>query len=708
MKSTFATFAGAFLLVWFACGCSESPVAFPLRSLEVSGETSFVCVGSGGEGYDINACPDFDSVENPRHLLALVTQTRRGEVAVVDLSLGKVLDLDTSTPGFGFMPVGANPGDIVSTPGGVASFVGVGEPGKEGIFALPSSCARPPAHDLTAWSACSLDVAPGDMAIVIDPPVDDDGDPLTPPLQRASCDLPPSADASVPGAALAATREDCPADLALETSPEGRRKLLVTLPQQGVYGFIDAQSLLDREPGSFQPCEFENNLLYPLQVDLPASGITQKIPADLQSECTPPELQYGPQSDTFQSEPAGIAINDGRMFVADRGAPVVHVIDIHDPCQPLEQPSLLPLSFDAPSRTVTTKKVAVSPPTTDGQQFAYAIEDDFDGSVMMFNATPGNSDRTPIVRSGSPRMPFEPPDRIRFDSPARDLTFALRDVPAADPETGVVTIGSYCDPAGDSGSVGAKYRPNGDFSKGARAHNLRGVFGFVMLASGQVAVVDVEDFDAPCRRPIQANSAGIPDFRGCLGDPTSPEFYTQTGLADGKRTVSNEVSCNIFEQHRARSGRVMINSSDFGVNAPALRGFPRLASPDGGNLSNDQTAEGNTRPRLLAVDYPDPADPDPVDSGRGVRGRGAVPNGRFRAQSDGQRSDDGRALLPELDPERAAGVFGRRGRTADLRRQGRRESIGGAAPASRGRTFGARGRGRCFLRSRCGGFRAHA
>ncbi|MCE7890837.1 MAG: hypothetical protein DYH12_14270, partial [Sorangiineae bacterium PRO1] len=154
----------------FGLGCTETPVSLPLRSLERSGEVSFVCATSDGVGHDINACPDFDSTENRRHLYALVTQTLRGEVAVVDLSAGKVVDLDSSTPGFSFIPIGENPVDIVSTPGGVASFVGVAEVGKEGIFAIPTSCARPPAHDLTAWPACALPAAPGEMAIVIDPP----------------------------------------------------------------------------------------------------------------------------------------------------------------------------------------------------------------------------------------------------------------------------------------------------------------------------------------------------------------------------------------------------------------------------------------------------------------------------------------------------------------------------------------------------------
>lgn len=585
------------VLAALSLGCSETPVSFPLRSLERSGEVSFVCVGPNGEGYDLNACPDFENTENRRHMLALVTQTLRGEVAIVDLSAGKVVDLDRSTPGYGFIPVGGNPVDIVSTPGGVATFVAVAEVQKEGIFAIPSTCAKPPAHDLVTWPACSLDAPPGEMAILVDPAADDGG-------VRASCDGQYSLDAATPGVALAATRSDCAADLALETVSPGRRKLLVTLPTKGEYVIIDAQELLDRTPGSFDACPIERRVA--LMDELPATTqLVQKVPTDLQTGCGLKELEYGPPEQR-QSFPAGIdASDDGRLFIADRGNPLVHVIDVHDPCAPLEQPPFVALSFDAPNRPdIFTTHVAVSPPTTDGSRFAYAV--DGDGSVMIFDATPGHSDRTPIVRSGSPRLPFEPPDRIQFDSPARGVAFALRDVPVADPVTGVASIGTYCDPnpeISNSTTPGSKYRPNSDFSSGARAHNLRGVFGFIMLASGQVAVIDVEDFDAACRRPIAANASTQPDFRGCFGDPESAvDFYLDD---QDRRTVSNELSCRMVERHRARSGRVMINSNEFGVNAPSLRNFPHL-SLDNSSLATSNTEEGQQNPKLLAVDFPDP------------------------------------------------------------------------------------------------------
>ena len=83
-----------------------------------------------------DACPD--ELEGRNHLFALVTQTTRGEIAVIDIDGQEVVDEESVIPGYNFLPVGGVPGDIVSTPGSQATFVGVAEPGQEGIFALPS------------------------------------------------------------------------------------------------------------------------------------------------------------------------------------------------------------------------------------------------------------------------------------------------------------------------------------------------------------------------------------------------------------------------------------------------------------------------------------------------------------------------------------------------------------------------------------------
>lgn len=578
--------AGALFALLTLAGCTEAPVSLPLRSLERSGDVAFVCRGADGSGRNIDACPDFESEQTPHRLYALVTQTLRGEVAVVDLSAGSVLDLDRSTPGFDFLPIGGNPVDIVSSPTGEATFVGVSEVGKEGIFALPTTCIEPPTPDLTTWPACALPVAPGDMAIVVDP------------QNRAGCEDAPGsgADGGIPG-------DECPAAQLAQ-----RYKLVVSLPELGGYVILDAQKLLEQPPGSFDSCEVVADRWVQLEVSLPAGDVPQDVPPDLEAPgCVPPELEYGPIEDTFVSQPGGLALHDTTLYVADRGAPVVHVLDLSDPCAPQELPPLLPKSFESPGRVVTTSRVAVSPKTTQGERFLYAI-DELEGSVMAFDVGPGATQRTPIVRPGSARLPFEPVDRIAFASPARDLTFALRDVPVVDPNTGVATIGTYCDPVGPpaQAGIGAQYRPSADFTRGASPRELRGVFGFIALASGQVAVIDVEDFDAPCRRPITSNSASTEDFRGCAGDPEFPEYYTENFTPDGPRTVSGEASCNVVQRHRARSANLVITSPELGVRAPALRGFPQLEAVAGGTLPTGPTDEGQLQPKLLAVSFENP------------------------------------------------------------------------------------------------------
>jgi hypothetical protein len=569
-------------------GCTEAPVTVPLRSLERSGEVAFVCAGPDRTGRDIDECPDFEGGDN--RLLALVTQTLRGEVAVVDLSRGGVLDFDRASPGFDFLPIGANPIDIVSTPGGSASFVGVGEVGKEGIFALPTTCIRSPLPDLTSWPACALPAAPGDMAIVIDP------------QNRAACDILPAE----PGGGSAAPGE-CPfADLSRESSPPGRRKLVVSVPALGAIAILDAQAVLDRPQGSFDPCPVERWI--ELRAELPTGPVTPVVPDDLKSEeCAPPNLNFGPAPDSFTPLPGGFALADTTLYIADRGAPVVHVLDLADPCAPARFPALLPASFDAPGRIVTTSRVAVSPITSKGQRFVYAI-DELEGSVMAFDVTPGSTQRTPIVRAGAPQWPFNPgdrvPDRIAFDSPARDLVFALRDVPIVDPSTGAAAIGTFCDPI--SPSPGAAYRPTPALSRGAGPRELRGVFGFIALANGQVAVIDVEDFDAPCRRPKTKNSAPEVDFRGCASDPATPEFYTEDHTEGGRPTVTDEASCLVVQPHRPRSAAFFKTTPERGVRAPALRTHPQLSAPTGGALPTNASEEGRLRPKLLAVDFEDP------------------------------------------------------------------------------------------------------
>jgi hypothetical protein len=238
---------GALASAVILAGCGEDSTTASLRALDPGGEISVVCLARGAdgrftEGVETSNCPDFpNDATNPhqRRLHALVTQPATGEVALVDLAVtanAAVIDFEPSQPGFSFMPVGAEPGAIVSTPGGKASFVGVKEAGREGVFALPSSCLAPrpptaPLRDIRTWPACRLPVAPGPIALIDDPAIDHDGDASTPPRIRERCDADYVDPNDLIGLAPAASREQCAVDLATEQIPLGRRKLLVSLPR---------------------------------------------------------------------------------------------------------------------------------------------------------------------------------------------------------------------------------------------------------------------------------------------------------------------------------------------------------------------------------------------------------------------------------------------------------------------------------------------
>lgn len=647
--------------------CTSSQDPLELSSLRRSGRVTFLCIDQERGGAPLTSCPAGPRLSNgglsvgndAYDLHALITQTSSGEVAVVRVTgkAGKygsrVLDVDPSNPGITPLRVGQNPVDLVSTPGGLASFVGVAEVGREGLFALPTSCIFEPAkrsdgelesrRDLTTWPACSLSSAPGDMLLLIDRP---NGEGLV----REAC----GADYSAPTRPPAADRAECAVDLGQETVNPGRRKLVVTLPLESKLVVIDAQTLLDREPGSFAPCDIESEI--PLIVDLPTT-IEQPLPSELvRVECTAPTQSYGPFESSSRARPGGMAEADGILVIADRGSPVVHRVDARDVCAMSEVESLVATSLTEPGRIVTTSRVAVSPLSPGGRRYVYAVDEVGErvASVMIFDVSPGVTSRTPLVRPGSELMPLEPPDRIEFNSAAKDVAFFLTDEPTIDDVTGTAGIGTLCDPNPSSSpdSPGARLRPDGSMTAGAGV-NLRGLFGFVLTSDGNVNAIDVEDFDAPCRRPSRANSTGELDFRGCANDPASPRYYTVDRSEDGTPTVTDEVSCRVVVPHRARalgSQGFVLNNETVGVGAPALVSLPRLSVRGRGLAVTRRAIEGRKSPILLGVDFEDPSGtpvPAQVYLGSNLRQRGT---GTEPLVIDPNLAEQASVVLPFIEP----------------------------------------------------------
>jgi DNA-binding beta-propeller fold protein YncE len=559
-------------------GCSSSPISVPLRSLERSGSVSFVCIarpGTANPTDTLDKCHAFTfaidkgDLGNP-HLIALVTQTARGEVAVVDTSAQTVLDEDPTTPGQGFIPVGQIPTDIVSTKVGSASFVTVADPDKPGIFALPTASILPGSMvgppELTSFPACSLRAYPGRMIVL------DDTTPAGGGTFRRHCPSAPPAD---PDAAPAP-------ELPLE-SIYGTPKLLVELPDLGEIDVIDATDLLARPNGSYDKCPVEAKLT------LRGSGGVEHVAAspDAGAEGTITQPALLPR-------PSGMALSDdGRLFVADETAPIIHVIDATSPCDLVEGDPLLATSTTDPLRVVTTRALAVSPQTseTPPKRYVYAVDLNDAGTIMVFDVSDDATARTPLPLSDPVYLPYMAPDRISFGVPVQAVAFARHEVTVSVPNLPAsVYQGVPCDP---TNGLDPNHAPTGEANysgPGAGPLSLRGVFGFAVLSSGQIAVLDVEDLDAACRRP-QASDA---EQLGCKGAPLPVGGYP---------AASNESSCRMVEPHRVRAARYFVGGSGL-QNAPMMQFVPLLRNADGTVLSVDTAQPAyTTRPRMLGPNF---------------------------------------------------------------------------------------------------------
>lgn len=574
--------------IWTA-SCAGDEVTPSVRSLERVGQFAVVCFGPPGSDTSLRPLYDCDDTlfETPTdfgtdgsspHVYAIVTLETRGELAVIDLSTkeNSVLDFDPTLPGETPLPVGAAPVDVVATPKGTAVFVASADPSRPTLAAISGEVLRPCEVDgdrcdlapftVSSWPTCKLPSIPTDIALIADPAAADGG-------VRASCD----GAYEVP--------EDGPAFGDIDREGFGRQLLYVTLPREGRVAVYDAQALFASSSTASDDC-----------VELASVSVGTTVPPvdppsyDDTAACALPK-QIDPVGDTELPPPApshmAVSIGGapapgatgGRVFVSDLALPLIHILDVSDPCAPvLEANPLHVTSAVEPSRRVVTSHVSVSPLTPSGKRYLYAIDVE-DRSLAAFDVTNGASPKVPLERENAARNPFQPLDRVKFAAAPTDVSIVVRDEPRS---TGgqVAAFGTLCDP--DPGAdtcqtgeaacdLGTLYRSSADYETGAGPFTLRGVFGMVSLATGQVAIVDIEDFDAPCRSPVDQTSAA-----GCEG-------------SEGGLETTGEPSCNVVLPHQARSSNYLLTNDDVGRNQPGIQTYPSLSTEDGTVITNGPT-----------------------------------------------------------------------------------------------------------------------
>lgn len=624
-----------------ATSCSQTPDAVPLRSLERSGKIALLCLDLGAvsagqadpanpdsppraplTGYSLEDCQarrrankeggsdvqGLPSVAEVR-LYALVNQDTRGEVALLDVADTSVVDADVTSPGFNFLPVGAQPVDLVVTPESTAAFVASGEVNRPGIYALPThrlTNALPPGApgdvrptpSLLSWPACALPARPGAISMLVAPA--SSVDPATGLCQGAE----PNYTADTPELLAQLDVNHPNGDLSREQQRPGVRKLMVTLPSEGEMLVIDAQALLDRAPGTFDVCPIERRYKLdsqPEPVELTGESSDDICPPrDVSAQVPPSPLCPVRQPTTVDNPvtasafPVAVAQAEGTVYIADRNVPVIHSYDMADPCNPVRLPPLLPTSFDRPWRKVTTRALSVSPITSDNRRYLYAI-DDLDSSAMVFDIAPGG-ERTPLVRSRPEFFPYSSRDRLNLGAPIKDITFVQQDFYPYD-SNGTKVPGVRCDPFPEKNATpGASYQTEPDLTGGAIPSRLRGVFGVAALSTGQVVFIDVDDYDADCRRTRSTTS--LPDW--VTGCDTRVNEASNTCENDRPENASGESTCRAVVRHEVRSRNSILTTPSLGRHEPSMASFPQL-SLDGVTLATDADTNGEASryPKLL-------------------------------------------------------------------------------------------------------------
>jgi hypothetical protein len=358
---------------------------------------------------------------------------------------------------------------------------------------------------------------------------------------------------------------------------------------------------------------------------------------------TPSVLPFG-RGPTVAPRGGAAALGGRVMYVADDALPVVHAFDLSDPAHPVERPPLLATSIAQPAAEVTLSGLAVSPVTRDFKRYLYAIERR-SGALMVFDVSDeGTPPRVPLTRPHPELNPFGPVDRVEFASPVVAVTFVRHDWPLtrdlAGNKTAALT-GLLCNPSPAAGlgigpysDPGANYRANAQDENGPYVPvalgpgRLRGVFGFAVLSTGQTVSIDVEDWDAPCRRPDPMSSSE-PTSSVAPPQPLPAAFDSNpfhvplayepsvTDITSGTTPVSVEAFFPVSAPHRARSLYLLRTDPTNGAHMPYLSGIPSLVYGNAVLPTTGNDAVGN--PVMLPTwtayadpsIYTNPAEPNP-------------------------------------------------------------------------------------------------
>jgi hypothetical protein len=681
-----------------SASCASTPTAIPVRTLQQSQKVDTVCMTvNDANGNSLPVSPTVQAEcapvpvgvtgsTLPNHLYAVVTQTTRGELAVVDLTGGDVVDIDRSTPGIQFITVGEEPTDVAVGPDGQFTFVSCAEVNKPAIYVIPNDrllgdSAGPPADSgtdastgtplhLTDLSVCALPQPPDALAVEQVPGVDG-GPPsgkyvIVAMLRAAHGQSAKIVTIDPNGIVSNAPLSPCPVVGAIELASDVPSSWTIGPAWPDGVPYADAGDLRATEPRVGPTCAGvapDGGL-----IEGGTGGVTGGTFMEAGAPLDPPR-------------PVAMALRDDVpvLYVSDASLPIIHVIDLTTPTTPRELPPLLATSLLEPARRVTVGQLAVSPPTRDYKRYLYGV-DSSDKTLIVYDVTDAaTSPRTPLVKPHPELSPLLPPDRIAFTSEVATVAFVQHDWPLAsmtDPmPPNHAATGLLCNPnpnaftaTSDAGVVvndlGYYYRAdqvttiNSSATVELMPYRLRGVFGFVTLSNGLIIPIDVDDWDAPCRRPDPMTANNIADPDPSFANTTYPGGLTGTlDIAEPAPSATsdvdpyhapitytngiNESAAVTLEEffptiapHRARSLNLLRNDPTNGLHIPNVLGTPQLFDVNGSPVAVSGTAAQNhplLLPTPLTPGFIDPTyETSPAEPNPG----GRVPNSMLQSYFD--------------------------------------------------------------------------
>ncbi len=656
----------------FGAGCTSAPAPVPLRTFERPQKIAVVCLGEnasdGGVAESITtqpvgACPpvpfNVNGAPFENHLLALVTQQTRGQLAVVDLTAGAVVDEDHSTPGINFIPVGADPSDVATSPDfdPTLTFVASKDPNSYAVYGIDNT--RLLGDSVITGGAVAAPLTLPDLRVCSLP---------QPPVALGIVTLPSGTPgpAYVVAAVLAPSAGAQATVVSIDPRPFSPAPATGTAPPPLTPGIVSPCTLIGTgiislAGSSSVPQAWSTAPAWPDGVPYADTSSASDVPP-LGPACTASggdagvaplysaSFDAGPSILPFASPtPSSIAVRDDApiVYVADGALPLIHIVDFSSGA-PVETGQLFATRVATPSVPVPIGPIALSPVTSDYRRYLYAV-DGTDGSVMVFDATSPAAPATPatpLLRPHPELNPFEPVDRMTFAAPVAALSFATHDWPLLPPNSTnpAAYTGLLCNPNPNAlvdgggafvdGGLGGYYRPDetaqipqqGTATTGVTwfPSRLRGVFGFVTLSNGSLVTIDVDDWDAPCRRPDPLADACLGECPWLAGQTgTTLVGYGQSGALALPQpspgpgdldpyhapltTIPSYLTTGVTEEaffpvsapNRARSQYLLRNDPATGEHLPFV-----VASPELFDLTGAPFASPNGSPLILPTALP--------------------------------------------------------------------------------------------------------